>query len=93
MTDERNNREIKSVTQLARERAAKDYHSKKEKAQVQKEWVEIVKRIPNENGKVILKKLTASGYEYSYYIGKESQCQEYLAKMQKEGKYTPYRSR
>jgi hypothetical protein len=89
----RQTREFPSPQHDVREKAAAEAEERKKKTKTVKEWVEVVKRIPSEDGKVILKSMTNNGYTHSWYVGRESKCKDWLAEQQKAGKYVPYRSR
>lgn len=88
MSEEKN---LSTPAHESRKKAAEA--SKKRKVVVEEEWVEIVKRVPNEDGKVILKRVTSSGLEHSWYVGRESKCQSYLHEAEKKGIYKPHKER
>ena len=92
-TDQDVDQDILTPEHKGRKRYAEAEAERKRTLEVVKEWVEVVKRYPQENGKVILRTQTNHGHTYSRYEGKESNCKDYLAKMEKEGKYKPFRSR
>ena len=79
--------EIKTPQAEYREKIAKEDRERKANTRVISEWVEIVKhKGRDQDGKVILKRITTTGLEHSWYVGRESKCQEYLLQMKAEGK-------
>jgi hypothetical protein len=72
-----------------RAKVAADAEKQKQESKVIKEWVEVVKRSPQEDGKVIYKTVKSNGHEYSEYVGRESKCKDWLAEQIQLGTYKP----